>query len=187
VAKGTLYLYFKTKEDLLLGIANRHQRQLLEDYAAVRRAGGSGFHQLSAMLDVYGRRMSGPFEHLKVIVARWATAAPFEGERGEGMRRNIRALYEAVVSTVERGQADGTIRDDLPAAHLALHLWSATNGALLMELQRGCMGKDRLLKAPSLGWRDHLGFHLDNVRSARRSDAGAVVGHDFLTEEAREA
>lgn len=181
LGKGTLYLYFKTKQELLLAIAVRHQRSMLEAFERIETSGASGIVALRRMFSVYAERMGEPREHLKMVVSRWAQAEPFDADTrgGAQMRENVQRLFGAVVGAIERGRCDGSIRHDVPAPRLAMHLWSAVNGGLLMQLKLSCLRDNPLqMHAPSVG--EHIDLILDAARPhAERTPLPSLVEQDI--------
>lgn len=154
LGKGTLYLYFHTKEDLLLGVAMRHQQRLIDKFQAQTELSSDGLDLVKRLLATYAEHMSTPPEHLKMVMARWVQATPFtEGQTNAAtMRENAVRIFGLMRAAVERGQSDGTIRAGLDAPRLCLQLWSGINGALLLTLQMCCMGQPNPLSesAPSI-------------------------------------
>jgi AcrR family transcriptional regulator len=166
LGKGTLYLYFKTKEELVLAICVRHQRAMLEIWERVVHPDASGIMQLKALLRGYTKHMGAPIEHLKMVMSRWATGEPFDHETrgGEEMRANIQRIFTRMVEVISKGQSDGSLRDDVPPAKLAIHILSAVNGGLLVTLKLQCLPADNpfLPNAPSID--EHIDLMLDAAR-----------------------
>lgn len=169
LGKGTLYLYFKTKEDLLLGIAVRRQHKLLAVYEGIVADEASGAVQLRALIETWTDHMTSSPQHLRMVMSRWVCATPFQHQGGEEFRSNVRQIFEVFKGAVERGQADGSVRDDLEPVRLALHLWSGANGALLSQLQQQCLPPDSILGAHAPSIDEHLDFLIDALSPARVS------------------
>lgn len=169
LGKGTLYLYFKTKEDLLLAMALRHQRALLAIFEDVVAEPAPGVAQLRRLLSAWTDHMSASPNRLRMVIARWITATPFQDEGGEEFRNNVRQIFGIMCGAVARGQGDGSVRADLPPERLAIQLWSGANGALLMSLKQRCLPTDSLVVAHAPTIDQHLDFLVDALEP-RRAD-----------------
>jgi AcrR family transcriptional regulator len=183
LGKGTLYLYFKTKEELLLALGVRHQRALLLRWEREVDPGASGIVQLRRVMSAYAHHMSTPREHLKMVMSRWASAEPLDGDTrgGEEMRQNVQRIFGTVVATITRGQQDGTVRSDIQPAQLAIHVWSAVNGGLLLSLKLACLRDNPLAShAPSID--EHIEVVLDLARA--RLEQTPLPGDTTVIEEA---
>jgi AcrR family transcriptional regulator len=171
LGKGTLYLYFETKEDLLLAIATRHQQAMLERFEREAQAHEEGFEAVRAVLLTYARHMSSPIEHLRMVMTRWVSGVPFpEGRVPDQMRQNLERLHAVVCDTIARGQADGSIRDDEVPPRLAMKLWSGVNGALLMKLKLACVPRLELLQQHAAELEEQVDFVMEAARPALRHD-----------------
>jgi AcrR family transcriptional regulator len=168
LGKGTLYLYFRNKDDLLAGIVARRQEMLL---AAVAEAEAldTGLDHLRALLINYARAIGTPREHLQMAMSRWVSAtrlAP-DARCAEVIKNNMRQLFGGLCNALARGQQDGTIRGDRVVPRMALQLWTGVNGALLLQLQLECIPDPSLLPpAPSLE------EAIDGILDAVRTDDG---------------
>ena len=176
LGKGTLYLYFKTKDDLAFGLAVRHQLALVEQFERARAEAPDGVSLLRELLLAYATRMSTPHEHLKLAMSRWVTAEPFAAESvgGEQALANIWRIFGIVCEAIERSQREGGLRDDVPPPRLAVFILSSVNGALLLRLQACCFAQKNVPIAehtPSIP--DHIDLLLDSLGApaARRSGA----------------
>lgn len=176
LGKGTLYLYFKTKDDLALGLVLRHQRAVVENFEAARADATDGVELLRQLLNIYATRMSEPIEHLKLVMSRWAAAQPFEVESagGEQALANIRRIFGIVCEAIERAQGEGLLRDDMPPPRLAVFMLSSVNGAMLIRLQACCFGQKDIPiaeHAPSLP--DHIDLLLASLGTPPGRTSGA--------------
>jgi TetR/AcrR family transcriptional regulator len=136
LAKGTLYLYFDTKEELLLGMAVRHQRAVLDRFAEAKRSAANGYELVGKLLLLYAANISSSRDHLRMVMSRWVNGVQLGSSPcALELREAIQHIYEGMCSAVADGQGDGSIRADIPPPRAATILWSAVNGRLLLELQ----------------------------------------------------
>jgi AcrR family transcriptional regulator len=104
VAKGTLYLYFQSKDDLILALINQVGENILQDMEAVLQAPGSPAEKLSRMVSVLLEYLNRE-RLLFPIYARELLRG--EGESREGSRRRYQELEEEFVALVTRLFAEG--------------------------------------------------------------------------------
>ena len=124
VAKGTLYLYFLSKDDLILALINQVGENILRDVEASLQAAGTPPEKLvrvvSVLLEYLNRERL-----LFPIYARELLRG--EGESREGFRRRYHELEEEFVTLVTRLFAEG----------IAAGQFIAANPRLLTFLIRG--------------------------------------------------
>jgi AcrR family transcriptional regulator len=182
LGKGTLYLYFRTKVDLLMGVAMRHQRRQLERFEAESKAADNGLDEVHRLLLAYAEHMTSPPEHLKMVVGRWAHGAPLADDltTAGAMRENIMRIFGVMQAAVERGQADGSIRPEPDPAPLCMKLWAGINGALLVQLQLRCFGEHTPLADIAPTPQDMAELLLSAIRS---DGSRAPSSYDTLTAE----
>ena len=159
LGKGTLYLYFRNKDDLRMGVATRHQALLLQHMAEAHADASDGSDELRRLLLVYAQHLSSSIEHLRMVLTCWVTGAHVQHDSPEAGDHltHIRRTFSMLSNAVARGRSDGSIRRGLPAPRVALQLWTFVNGALLFRLQQHYLGQaaplrqlDPSLTAPTL-------------------------------------
>ena len=142
VGIGTLYRHFPSREALAEEIYAEHIEEVVSaaEAAAAEEDAWSGLvHFLEHMLDLQARNLP-----LRGLFFRLSG-----GLRAAERRRLILPLLEQVV---ERGKAQGALRDDLAVGDLSIALWSF---APVLEATAGV--------APNV-WRRHLRILLDGMR-----------------------
>ncbi len=131
LSKGTLYLYFKSKEELLFAI-NLRAMKILSDM--FRKALSQNKSTIENLLEI-GRayvRFSHEYEHY------FTTLLHFEGCENHNLSHE---LYEKkclhgdnpmsfLTEMLRKGVDDGTVRSDIAPCVLAHCLWSQTTGVL---------------------------------------------------------
>ncbi|MCC6527450.1 MAG: helix-turn-helix transcriptional regulator [Polyangiaceae bacterium] len=145
MAKGTLYLYFPSKEALFLGLTLRHQEELVRRYGAAAADAESGIELLERLFAAYYELARERLELYRLSLGLWLTSrtgcAAEAGCRQEqtGQRRR---LFNMILRAVERGVADGSVRRDIAPRTLALELWAGALGGLLVELERASVARE---------------------------------------------
>ncbi|MDH5673289.1 MAG: TetR/AcrR family transcriptional regulator [Myxococcales bacterium] len=137
LSKGTLYLYFKNKDDLYLAIACRGLSRFVERAKAVGDT-DSGYEQLRRVLEAQHRSALAHPEHLKTMLAWMAsgfTASPDAPGYDEYLAL-VTTLMGRLVAIVERGTRDGSMRADLDPVQVVMHCWGGSMGLWMLVLNR---------------------------------------------------
>lgn len=123
LAKGTVYLYFKTKDDLLFHI----MIDLIGGFdVAMRRAeAANGFESLKRLANImkqdYTKNLTG--KHLIMLFnGLYDTAYPEDLPSAREYERMIAAFIDRLTAMVQRGVDDGTLRPELDARSTACTL-----------------------------------------------------------------
>jgi len=137
VSKGTLYLYFHNKDELRAAIAERWVSILLAELEARLAGAANGLDGVRQVLETYRAHFDARPDHCRMAL-RWIMGPVPEcpGDAFEAHRQRVRELVERVVSTIERGQRDGSIRADLDPRLLALQLWGSFLGVWVLVQDR---------------------------------------------------
>jgi AcrR family transcriptional regulator len=167
VATGTLFLYARDKRELLfLVFAEEARRLLAEADAAFAARPDAGL--VDSLMDLFGRFLdfyAGDPELSAAIVAE-LFSRPYEPERLGSLTREY---AERVVARVERAQARGEVRTDVPAPVVAgvlfAHYAHWTQAWLLSRLLSREQAGARLREALRLGLE---GLHAPAPGSRRR-------------------
>jgi AcrR family transcriptional regulator len=148
LAKGTLYLYFTSKEDLFLGLALRHQDELVRRYGAAAADAESGIDLLERLFVAYFALARERLEFFRLSLGLWLGTRGSCGQASGCRKEHVgqrRRVYNMILRAVERGAADGSVRADMAPKTLALELWAAMLGGLVLELQRASLPHDLAL------------------------------------------
>jgi TetR/AcrR family transcriptional regulator, fatty acid metabolism regulator protein len=110
VADGTIYLYFKNKEDILVQIFDYKAKQVFERFRAEVDKPGNAIDKLKSLVRI----------HLEEFQRDRSMAVVYQSETHQQTRsvelqiREMSKLYADIVSEiVEQGQDEGTLRRDL--------------------------------------------------------------------------
>ncbi len=119
VGKGTIYLYFKDKEDLFLHLAMAG----FEELCGMIRKEASANGEFPARLLAVCRKISGFFERrralFRVMQADPPKSPAFTDSAYEQWMERRRDLVTAVADLMAGGQREGVLRRDVPPAVLA--------------------------------------------------------------------
>ncbi len=177
LGKGTLYLYFRTKEGLIAAVAVRHQRRLLALFEREKARAATGIELVRALLLAFGQHMTDRGDHLRIAMSRWVSGTPFDiGADGAQVRENVQRIFTMVREAIELGQRDGTVAADIDPPRAAMALWSAVNGALLLRLQLCCLPVDASFREHAPALEAAIDFHLRALGCTREAPLAAAVG-----------
>ena len=128
LGKGTLYLYFKNKADLLYAIAEKGVQILTEYLRKVINPEHTGRRQLSDLGDEFVRFV-GDYPKYFELILRFELTDQHTKEKDNPdylMEPALNILQEII----KLGQTDGTIRSDLSFDEIVIILWSQMLGLL---------------------------------------------------------
>lgn len=138
LSKGTLYLYFKNKDDLLLALASRTVEVVADALERIAGSSQAGTEAIRAMLRCQAghilerprmfRMMIGQISGEQVIDA---SVPSFERHRALVAR-----ITAAFTDVIERGQRDGSLRADIEAMQTSVQIWGGLVGTMLLRLNR---------------------------------------------------
>jgi len=172
LAKGTLYLYFPSKEDLFLGLALRTQDELLRRYGEAAADAQSGIDMLERILAALYQVVEKRPEYFRLSISFWLDRPRPPTEQSATWKQHVehkRRLFRIVLGAMERGVLDGTVRDDVPARTLALGMWGGALGGLMMALQQPRLNQELGVPARGApGWREYASLLVDAVRARRK-------------------
>ncbi len=131
VSQGTLYLYFKSKDDLIAALADdRHQHEAALNALAEHEE--DPLKSILALVRLYAERLSdiSQSDALRVGLQGWAEALRNERVR-IGVLDGVSLARTALVRVIRRGQRTGVFRRDLDAEAMASLLVAIFQGFVL--------------------------------------------------------
>lgn len=130
LSKGTLYLYFISKEDLHYAICLRALDILAEKLQTVYDEELSGAENAFETAKAYMQFVEDFPDYYNAIIS-------FESSNLDSVNPDYHnhimkpdSPLSAFVKVIEKGGRDGSIRRDIPPKELAVLLWSQVNGVL---------------------------------------------------------
>ena len=135
LSKGTLYLYFDSKDELYLAVALRALAEVLEGFDVAFQQGGTGLERVARIARAYVAFATTNRDRflatLSWLIAEYSVKS--ESERFSEYRRQSALMAKYAVDAIELGKQDGSIRADVDAPRLASQLWGSTVGVLLAQ------------------------------------------------------
>lgn len=168
LSKGTLYLYFKSKEDLYLGITQRGL-QILEGMF-FKAAGNQhkGIDQIYAIGLAYCEFAK---KHTNYFLSMMRFHSDILGKIVEDSLLESHHLagekvLEICANALRRGIEDGSIRSDINPLKTAIILWGQTTGTLQLSMKLEKYMADKFKTFHIKGIKDIVTSSLDLTRSA---------------------
>jgi AcrR family transcriptional regulator len=132
VSKGTIYLYFGSKEEVYLGIDLRALKILKGMFESVLASGAPGIEKVRAIGRAYHEFSQRYPDYFEAMLHFDAEVAMLEeiGPVGLECHREGMGVLGLVAEAVRIGMQDGTIRSDLDPMKTAVLLWAQTDGVI---------------------------------------------------------
>lgn len=132
VSKGTLYLYFQSKEALLLALSHRPLDTVLRRFEALAAEERTGIELVEDMLRGHMRVIREHATSFRIAMSSLFGGAPQVCVDDYSDR--IAAVRGGYIDALERGIEDGSIRKDVVSAQAAAALWAGLFGASLLRI-----------------------------------------------------
>jgi AcrR family transcriptional regulator len=132
VSKGTLYLYFKSKEDLHHAVVLRGMailQRMFEEAVDSRKRGLEKIEAIGQAYFQFSRDYPDYFNALLQFESSSAEACAESGYAEECARQSNRT-FAICTAAVQAGVDDGTIRADVDPTHIAVTLYGLSTGLL---------------------------------------------------------
>ncbi len=164
LSKGTIYLYFKSKEDLYLAIHFRGLGILKKMFQEAERSCENGLDKVRAIGMAYYQFFKEQTDYYNALLyyesldldLRDTGSMAFEcGAKGDD---TLDILIEAIKTGIE----DGSIRPDLDPGSTAAALWGQTSGVIQLVHTKG----EHLKQCHGIDIDDLLGYSFDMMRRA---------------------
>jgi len=108
IAHGLLYHYFSSKEEVLETVFRENWSELIEAFARIEGSEATPLEQLGAIAKTLLRAWRDRPDLVRVMVREVARSPQLQGQVDE-----IRQGFLVIQRVIERGQADGSFRDDV--------------------------------------------------------------------------
>jgi AcrR family transcriptional regulator len=171
LSKGTLYLYYKSKEDLYLAVAMKGSEILHQLFSKVLASGEPAIRMIENLGEAY-------YEYFKNYRDYFRMYYFFENPQVQSQvspemmcvcQESDRKIWDIVVAILQRGIDEGLLRKNLDPLDAAVMLWSNSNGIM------------RIMDRQEEYWKGHMGLNLEKMM--RASNRMLVEG--MMTDEAK--
>jgi len=132
LSKGTLYLYFKSKEDLCMGINIRGLLILQDLFQQALRREQVGLEKVRAIGEAYFRFFQQHADYFNVMVRFEGNKLDLSDEESMAFQCHLQgeAVLNCVAQAIRSGIEDGSIRKDLDPMKTAYLLWAQSTGVI---------------------------------------------------------
>jgi len=166
LSKGTLYLYFKSKEDLHMAVARKAIHLLKSVTLQATEGGANALEKLGRMgraCMVFSR--TNP-DHMRAIISQEEMNPQTLNITADDVQELVykESTVETVIQLVEQGVAEKLIRADIPVLLVANTLWMT-----VLSVVRFVTMKPALLEALELSQDQILESHFELVLNGIRS------------------
>ena len=180
ISKGTVYFYFKSKENLYMAVTYRAVQTLLDMYddsmAVNKHADGKRvvLGILNTYLD-FTEKHHYYFELLMnyMTIIRANAELPHKSDRlSEAVRsglyfRKIQDIHNLpltiVVKELERGQKDGSIKNQRNPILIYLTAWALVVGYTSLDTSNSKSGRATIFKVPVKDWKSYIWHVLNGI------------------------
>ena len=173
LSKGTLYLYYKSKEDLYLAVMMRGMEILLEMLAEVVRSDDSVPNMLIRLRDAYTAYFNNHRDYFRMM--HFLQTPQFHKQVDDEMRKNCgmlnRRVWDLVNGILQRGVDEGILRNNLNPVEVGIILWSSATALMLR------------IDSEHQIWKET--FHIDLAKTLKLSNT--LLFDAICTEEGRRA
>ncbi|WP_428267693.1 TetR/AcrR family transcriptional regulator [Haliangium sp.] len=141
LSKGTLYLYFKSKDELLMTLASRSIASVHSEFEAIVASELSASEAVRAMLRCQARHLTVRPQMFRIMTGHMASGYQLDTSTAafENHRRLVARSVSYVATVIERGKRDRSLRSDLAPAQIAVQLWGGLVGILLVRMNAKTM------------------------------------------------
>jgi len=138
VSKGSLYQYFDSKTELILGICNKATTLLSEDIKKVLTQDKPGIelvHMIGATFMIFVTKHPEYFRAMRFHDNLKETSELDDSVFLSSCSSNTKESFTCMVRAIQIGMQDGSINPSYDPKELALILWSTSHGMVSMAYQ----------------------------------------------------
>jgi len=145
LSKGTLYLYYKSKEDLYLGVMMRGMQVLFTEYEGLAASLDSPLQKIIKLSDLYidfftsNRKFFRMFHFLQMPQFHKQVSEEMQQYCGTETRR----LWDLVIGIMKQGMEAGILHSDLDPTEIGIILWSSSSALMMRGDTEGERWKER--------------------------------------------
>jgi TetR/AcrR family fatty acid metabolism transcriptional regulator len=128
VADGTIYLYFKSKDDVLVSIFETHIRRLIEILRGVAAAEGAIEERFTKMIELHLGLLEERKDLAEVITVNLRQSSKLLKQYAAPL---FLEYLDVIAGVIAEGQRVGAFRDDVSPRTIARATWGAFDGIAL--------------------------------------------------------
>jgi AcrR family transcriptional regulator len=139
LSKGTLYLYYKSKEDLYLAVMMRGMESLYGLLEQIISSGDSTVRKINRFLEMYNEFYCSHRSFFRMF--HFFQTPQFHKQVSEEIKQACNAqngrMWESVIGVLKQGIEEGCLRADLNPVEIAIILWSSATALMLRNDSEG--------------------------------------------------
>ena len=145
LSKGTLYLYYKSKEDLYLGVMMRGMQVLFSEYEVLAASLDSPLRKIIKLSELYTAFFASNRKFFRMF--HFLQMPQFHKQVSEEMQQycgtETRRLWDLVIGIMKKGMEAGILRSDLDPTEIGIILWSSSSALMMRGDTEGDRWKER--------------------------------------------
>jgi AcrR family transcriptional regulator len=153
LSKGTLYLYYKSKEDLYLAVAMRGSDIMYKMFVEATPADKPVLLRIRDLGEAYFAFFKQHRDYFRMY--QYFENPQFHKQVSHDMlgvcAKHDEKIWSLVIGLIQQGKDEGVLRDDIDPAESAIILWSSGN-ALMRQMDRD-----------DLYWKEHMKIDLEKT------------------------
>jgi TetR/AcrR family transcriptional regulator len=136
LSKGTLYLYFRSKDDLFSALSARMIEAMVMEFEALCRKARDGLSAVRAMLQGCADSILAQPQHFRILMGQLASGHLLDPETPSfsAHRHQVARIVTTFVTALERGKRDRTVRADIEPVQTSGLLWAGLLGTMLLRI-----------------------------------------------------
>lgn len=136
LSKGTLYLYFRSKDDLFSALSARMVEDMVAEFESRARDAADGLSAVRAILHGCADSILAQPQHFRVMMGQLASGHLFDPDTPSfaAHRHQVGRIVAMFVTALERGKRDGTVREDIDSVQTSGLLWAGLLGTMLLRI-----------------------------------------------------
>ncbi len=136
LSKGTLYLYFKSKDDLFTALATRTLGSIATAFEQLESTATDGLGALKKMLNMYADTVLDDPQLFRIMIGRFAHGNLIDPDTPsfDEHRDQVERLISALIMAIERGIKDGSVRATINPRQTSHQLWGGLLGTMLIRI-----------------------------------------------------
>jgi len=139
LSKGTLYLYFKNKEELYYAINLRSLKILVRLFQEAVEQGKTGFDQVFLIGRAFYRFSQEYSQYFNILTYYEIKDVDFTDQESVARQCDMHGqdAIDLLIGAIRTGIQDGSIRPELDPARTAVMLWGLTSGIIQLVALKG--------------------------------------------------
>ena len=141
LAKGTIYLYFKSKEEILSSLTIKARNKLFAEFELIEKQKSTAYEKLIRMI-----RMN--YNFYKEFPLYYDLVSLYEANHKavetEEMYKSSQNITNLVHRVAQKAQSEGFLNSSINTLHLTMSLWGMTVGMLQLLKVRGAFIEENL-------------------------------------------